>query len=94
MRRAIVLVATTVLLFTLAVSGAQALAVAGLVSVDSPIGNHPQNAQNEPALAIDPARPNILAAGSNDLVDMQPCSRQASTTAGPARSRSAPSTSE
>ena len=82
MRRAIVLVAATVLLFTLAVSGAQAVAVAGLVSVGSPIGNHPQNAQNEPALAIDPVRPNILAAGSSDLVDMQPCSRQASTTAG------------
>jgi hypothetical protein len=43
---------------------------------------HPQNASNEPALAIDPVRPNILAAGSNDLVDTQPCSRQASTTAG------------
>jgi hypothetical protein len=82
MRRAIVLVAATVLLFTLAVSGAQAVAIAGLVSVGSPTGNHPQNAQNEPALAIDPVRPNILAAGANDLVDMQPCSRQASTTAG------------
>ena len=53
-----------------------------LVSVGSPTGAHPQNASNEPALAVDPVHPNILAAGSNDLVDMQPCSQQASTTAG------------
>jgi len=52
------------------------------VSVGSPTGNHPQNAQNEPALAVDAAHPSILAAGANDLVDMQPCSRQAATTAG------------
>jgi hypothetical protein len=53
-----------------------------LVSVGSPTGLHPENAQNEPALAVDPASPNILAAGANDLVDMQPCSEQAATTAG------------
>jgi hypothetical protein len=52
-----------------------------LVSVGSPTGNTPQNAQNEPALAVDPTNPNILAAGANDLVDMQPCSKQAATTA-------------
>src|SRR5262245_31679945 len=51
----------------LAPAGAQAL-----VSVGSPIDHHPQNAQNEPALAVDASRPNILAAGANDLVDMQP----------------------
>jgi hypothetical protein len=60
----------------------QATATGALVSVGSPVGLHPRNAQNEPALAVDPVRPNILAAGANDLVDMQPCSRQASTTAG------------
>ena len=59
----------------------QATGTGALVSVGSPAGNHPQNAQNEPALAVDPTNPNILAAGSNDLVDMQPCSRQAATTA-------------
>src|SRR5215813_3908342 len=53
-----------------------------LVSVGSPSDKHPQNAQNEPSLAVDPVHPNILAAGANDLVDMQPCSKQASTTAG------------
>jgi hypothetical protein len=64
-----------------AVSAASA-ATNALVSVASPTGLHPQNAQNEPSLAVDPVHPNILVAGANDLVDMQPCSEQASTTAG------------
>jgi len=52
-----------------------------LVTVGSPTDRHPENAQNEPALAVDPTNPSILAAGANDLVDMQPCSKQAATTA-------------
>jgi hypothetical protein len=63
-------------------AGAVPAATDALVTVGSPTGSHPQNAQNEPALAVDPTAPNILAAGANDLVDMQPCSRLASTTAG------------
>ena len=58
-----------------------AAAAQALVSVGSPTNQHPQNAQNEPALAVDASRPDILAAGANDLVDMQPCSRQAATMA-------------
>jgi hypothetical protein len=54
-------------------------AVDALVSVGSPTNNHPQNSQNEPALAVSAIRPDVLAAGANDLVDMQPCSRAAST---------------
>ena len=53
-----------------------------LVSVASPPNVAARNGQNEPALAVDPTHPNILAAGGNDLVDTQPCSKQASTTAG------------
>src|SRR5215831_2685800 len=53
-----------------------------LVSVGSPPNVAARNGQNEPALAVDPTSPNILAAGGNDLVDTQPCSEQASTTAG------------
>jgi hypothetical protein len=52
--------------------------VQALVSTGSPQTTHPQNAQNEPALAVDPLHPSTLVAGANDLVDMQPCSRDAS----------------
>ena len=41
-----------------------------LVSVGSPTDIAARNVQNEPALAVDPTVPNILAAGANDLVDM------------------------
>jgi hypothetical protein len=76
-------VACAMLVFLTSVASAPpALAAAGaLVSVGSPTDQHPRNAQNEPALAVDANRPNVLAAGSNDLVDMQPCSQQAATTA-------------
>jgi hypothetical protein len=67
----------------IAQAGAQPVPAAGaLVSVGSPTDSAPRNAQNEPALAVDPTAPNILAAGANDLVDTQPCSKQAATTAG------------
>ena len=59
----------------------QATGTGALVTVGSPTDRHPENAQNEPALAVDPVNPNILAAGANDLVDMQPCSKLAATTA-------------
>ena len=52
------------------------------MSVGSPTGLHPRNVQNEPALAVDPTRPNVLAVGANDAVDTQPCSKVAATTLG------------
>ncbi len=76
-----VLVAAVIVGLGAGLSPAGAATTQALVSVGSPTGQHPQNSQNEPALAVDASRPDILAAGANDLVDMQPCSRQASTTA-------------
>jgi hypothetical protein len=57
-------------------------ATSALVTVASPQNLHPRNAQNEPALAVDASRPRVLAAGANELIDMQPCSEEASTTSG------------
>jgi hypothetical protein len=86
MRRPTILAAIGLVALLLAVvapsAAAQASATSALVSVGSPTNNHPQNAQNEPSLAVDASRPTVLAAGANDLVDMQPCSQLASTTAG------------
>jgi hypothetical protein len=44
-----------------------------LVSNGSPPAPFSQNKQNEPAVAIDAKHPNILAAGSNDEIDMEAC---------------------
>jgi hypothetical protein len=43
------------------------------VTVGSPHDPFPRNKQNEPAVAIDASRPDVVAAGSNDEIDMAPC---------------------
>ena len=79
LRRCLILPAALALC-AIGVSAAHAQPVVdALVSVASPTDNHPRNSSNEPSLAVSAIRTNVLAAGSNDLVDMQPCSQLAST---------------
>ena len=56
-------------------------ATAALVSVADPTTPFEQNAQVQPALAVDPIQPDILASTAYDSIDTQPCSKQASVTA-------------
>lgn len=62
-------------------SGRHGRATGALVSVAGPAGEYQRNLQAMPTMAVDPVNTHVLAATANDLIDMQPCSREAAVNA-------------
>jgi len=76
----LLITATALATFTGAAVAAAAPPTDTLVSVGSPVTPFSQNKQNEPAVAIDPAHPNVVVAGANDEIDDESCAAGAPNT--------------
>jgi hypothetical protein len=62
-----------VLAIAIAAIGAGGAAADTLVTSGSQSSPFPQNKQNEPSVAVDPANPDLVAAGANEEIDNLPC---------------------
>jgi hypothetical protein len=80
MRRSLSLLGAIGLALALAVPGAVAALGDREVSVGSPPSPFSANKQNEPAIAMDASNELVLAAGSNDNIDMEACNAGDPTT--------------
>jgi len=82
--RKLAIVAGLIGLFALVFSSVAFGATTGApVTTGSPAGPFPRNKQNEPAVAIDANHPMVLAAGSNDEIDLGPCGTAGATASRP-----------
>ena len=76
MRRFFAATAMIVSAVALVVGVAAASPGEALITVGSPTTPFPQNKQNEPAVAVNPADPSIAAAGVNEEIDIEACNNR------------------
>jgi hypothetical protein len=81
MRKVLALpLAAALVLGVAAIAGAAPAGTEALVTIGSPPAPFSENKQNEPAIAIDASRPNIVAAGANENIDLEACNAGNDTT--------------